>query len=133
MKTLSIFIFLFCIISCSKVNDNKVLNLDQLNGTWKWESTCGGLVSDCGYSSSSHYANIEFTGDGRIVEKHNDTIFLTANFSILKNDDSSGMLILNNIISNSVLSEHIEYSISISNNELHITRGELIDTYKKTK
>ena len=133
MKTLSIFFFLFSIISCSKVNDNKVLNLDQLNGTWKWESTCGGFFYDCGYSSSSHYANIEFTSEGRIVEMHNDTIFLTANFSILKNDDSSGMLILNNIISNSVLSEHLERSISISNNELQIIRGELIDTYKKNK
>ena len=133
MKTLSIFIFLLCIISCSKVNDNKVLNLDQLDGTWKWESTCGGLINSCAYSSSLHYANIEFTGEGRIVEMHNDTIFLTAIFSILKNDNSSGMLILNNIISNSVLSEHLERSISISNNELQIIRGELIDMYKKNK
>jgi hypothetical protein len=130
MKTISIVIFLFCIISCSKVNDSKVLNLDQLNGTWTWESTCGGLINDCGYSSSAHYANIQFIDNGRIVEMHNDTIFLTANFSILKNDDSSGVLILNNIISNSVVSEHLERSISISNNELQIVRGELIDTYK---
>jgi len=40
---------------------------------------------------------------------------------------------MSNIESNSIISASIQYSISIKNDELFITRGELIDTYRKIK
>jgi predicted secreted protein len=135
MKTLGIWILLICMFSCTKEENDtmKVTSIDQINGTWKWKSTCGGLIDDCANSSSSHFAIIEFSSDGKFEEKHNDTIYLTANFSIMKTSETYGRLILDNIITTGMFAESIEYSISIESNELWISRGELLDKYYKIK
>jgi hypothetical protein len=122
-------------ISCAKEENNtlKVTSINQIGGTWKWKSTCGGLIENCKYSSSSDFATLDFSNDGKFVEKHNDTIYLTANYTILKIDDSHGGLTLENIQTSGVFSESIEYSISIVSNELWVFRGELLDKYNKVK
>jgi len=110
-----------------------ITNLDQITGVWRWKSTCGGIVNSCAYSSDSHYAEIKFTQENKIIETHNNAIYLTANYTIKTSDNSSGILTLVNIESNSIISESIQYSISLKNDELFIARGELLDTYKKIK
>jgi hypothetical protein len=127
MKVLIIAILMFCLISCSKKSDDiiYVSSIDQLNGTWKWESTCGGFTGDCGYSSNLHYAVIDFFSNGTFIEKHNDTIYQQANYTVIKSNDTSGELVLDN--------SDYKMSITIVNNRLEMCRGDLIDTYKKIK
>jgi len=122
-------------ISCTKTVEDSmsITSLDKITGIWKWESTCGGLINSCGYSSESHYAEIKFTLENKLIETHNDTTYLTANYTVKTSDNSVGILALVNIESNSIISDSIQYSISIKNDELFITRGELLDTYKKVK
>jgi len=76
---------------------------------------------------------LEFSNDGKFVEKHNDTIYLTANYTIIKANDSHGKLTLDNILTKDMFSESIEYPVSIVSNELWISRGELLDKYTKIK
>lgn len=96
MKTFIISLFVICLVSCSKKNDDNiiVMNIDQLVGIWELESTCGGLVNDCGYSSNSHYAIIKFTNDLKLIENHNDTLYLKADYYLKKSDNFSGTLVL---------------------------------------
>ena len=127
MKTYVILFFVVCMISCSQKDNDliKVSNIDQLKGIWKWESTCGGVSGECANSSNSHYAVIEFLANGRFVEKHNDTIYQQTNYTVIKIDDVSGYLILDN--------SDYQRPISIINNHLLVIRGSLIDTYIKTE
>jgi len=124
MKIISIIIILIFISSCTK-EIIEVTTIDQIPGKWKWESSCGGIIYSCGYSSKSYYATIEFTSDGKYLEMHNDTIYLQSNYSITKVDDTFGTLILVN--------SGISRPITILNNRLLITRGELMDSYLKIK
>lgn len=133
MRIFIISLFVISLVSCSKKNDDNIIvtNIDQLFGIWKWESTCGGLINDCGYSSDSHYAMIKFSNDLKLIENHNDTLYLKADYRIKKFDNISGTLILKNIMSKSIILDSIERPISIVNNRMEIIRGELTDTYKK--
>ena len=102
-----------------------VTSVDQLPGKWKWESTCGGVIFGCNFSSKSHYATIEFTSDNKYIETHNDSLYLTSNYSVSKYDETFGTLILEN--------PTLNLPIAIVDNKLLITRGELIDSYYKLK
>jgi hypothetical protein len=123
MKILSFAIITIIVSGCSdKIN---VTSIDQIPGKWQWESTCGGIVYECTYSSKSTFAKIEFTSNGRYIEKHNDTIYLQTNYSISKYDDMMGTLILEN--------PSDSRPITILDNRLLISRGELMDRYIKIK
>lgn len=124
MKTSIILVSVIFMISCSKKDENITTNLDQLNGTWKWESTCGGFTGGCANSSSSNYATIEFSSNGNYIEKHNDTIYQQGSYNVIKSNATSGKLVLDNTVTR---------TISIDYNHIVINRGDLIDTYIKTK
>jgi hypothetical protein len=123
MKTISLIIIMIFIIGCTE--KTLVTSIDQIPGKWKWESTCGGIIYECAYPSKSNNATIEFTSDAKYIEMHNDTIYLQTDYSIIKVDDTFGTLLL----------EHsaISLPITILNNRLLITRGELLDSYIKIK
>jgi hypothetical protein len=104
----------------------EVTSIDQVPGTWRWESTCGGDVDyTCVIASESNYATIEFRSDGIYVEKHMDTVYLQTNYSITKSDDMFGTLILENPAESRPL--------TILNNALIIQRGLYEDSYTKIK
>jgi hypothetical protein len=126
-KPLKLFVLLLGILACSKQNDDNltVTSLDQLRGEWEWVSTCGGLTPDCTYSSASNHAEILFSLNGIFVEKHNDTICQQTHYTVIKINETSGTLILDN--------KEYQSPIRIVNNQLEIRRGELADTYKKIK
>jgi hypothetical protein len=113
------------ICSCSKKSYIDVSSIDQVPGKWKWESTCGGIIPGCKYSSKTDYATIEFTTDGKYIETHNETIYLQSGYLIIKSDDTFGTLVLE--------SKNISRPITIIDNRLLITRGELMDSYLKIK
>jgi len=127
MKSVIFILLIVSLLACSKQdNDNvNVTVMDQLNGSWEWVSTCGGLIQTCAYSSSEHYAVISFGSNGKYVEYWNDTIYLEANYSITQINDSSAMLRIN--------SNKYESPVTVVNNQLEIGLGELVVTYKKIK
>jgi hypothetical protein len=96
------FLIMILISSChDKAKDQiQVTSIDQLPGLWHWEYGGGGFAGSTVYSSKSNYATIEFTSDGKYIEKHNDTIFITADYSITKLDDVSASMILENFSGN---------------------------------
>lgn len=123
MKTIFLIIIMIFIFACSE--KIQVTSIDQIQGRWKWESTCGGFIYECRYSSRSIYATIEFKSDARYVEMHNDTIYQQSDYSIIKVDDTFGTLLLEKTT--------ISRPITVLNNRLLITRGELLDSYAKIK
>jgi len=123
MRTICIIIIVILISSCSKKIE--VTSIDQIPGKWNWESTCGGFIDTCIYASKSHYASLEFTSDGNYIEKHNDTIYFQSNYLIIKYDDTFGTLLLNN--------SSISLPVTVLNNRLLISRGDLHDSYIKIK
>jgi len=132
MKIRQFLIILILLISCDKKDDPiMVTNLDQISGTWEWESTCGGFTYACGYSSTSHYAKIQFTTDGQFIEMHNDTVFFATKYLIQKLNDNYGTLNLYKMGSYDILSKG---SVSILDSKLQVSfGGELYSTYKKIK
>jgi hypothetical protein len=135
MNKLNLLIVIFLAFSCSKekAEELKITSFDQITGIWKSESACGGYSGACGYSTDQHYEQMIFSADGQLIEKKNDSIILIAKYSILKAEDSWGTLIMNNVISDYWMYDHYEYSISIINNRLMVTRGDMFYTYKKIK
>jgi hypothetical protein len=123
MKTFSILIIVILISSCTK--KIVVTSIDQIPGKWNWESTCGGVIDTCSYSSKSNYASVEFTSDGKYIEKHNDIVYMQSDYSIIKYDDTLGTLLLDN--------SNISRPIAVINNRLLISRGDSLDTYIKIK
>jgi hypothetical protein len=123
MKKIYILLLLLMSAGCEKQID--VTSIDQIPGTWRWESTCGGIEFECTYGSKTNYATIEFTGDGKYIEKHNGTLFHQTNYTITNFDNIYGTLILESPSENR--------PITILNNALLITRGELMDSYTKIK
>lgn len=123
MKKIGLIFLLFLTISCKKTIE--VTSIEQVPGLWKWEFTCGGAVYECTYGSPSHYATIDFKPDGNYIEKHNDTLFLQTNYSIVNLDNLMGTLVLEN--------PPEERPLTILNNRLLITRGNLTDSYIKMK
>jgi hypothetical protein len=125
------------LISCNNTNNDEtsdvLLSLDNIQGVWKWESTCGGFIASCAYPSASTYAEIVFTNQNKLIEKHNDQLFTTAKYEIRKTDSFSGILVLKDIESDDIISDSIERPINMVNNVLFIRRGELLDTYLKIK
>lgn len=107
-----------------------VTSLDQIAGTWKWESACGGFAGTCSYPNSLHYGEILFASNARYIETHNDTIYLAAHFEIIKSSNNSGTLILRKMESDAVLSQT---TILILDNKLVMAYGEFFSTYKKIK
>jgi hypothetical protein len=122
--TIGLILVLVLIYSCTK-KPISVTSVDQLPGKWKWESTCGGVISGCTFSSKSQYATIEFTSDLKYIETRNDTIYLKSNYSVSKYDDTFGTLVLEN--------PPQSLPLTIVDNKLLITWGELIDSYYKIK
>jgi hypothetical protein len=127
MKVLMIVVFIIGAISCSRESheDIQVISIDQLKGVWKWESTCGGFTGGCGYSSDAHYATIEFSSDGKFIEKRNDTIYRQVNYMVIKSNDTSGNLVLDN--------DEYQIPVSIVNNRLVWNQGDMETSYIKVK
>ena len=123
MKTSGILIIVLLFISCTKKIE--VTSIDQIPGKWNWESTCGGVIDTCLYSSKSRYASIDFTSDGKYIEKHNETIYMQSDYSVIKYDDNFGTLLLDN--------SNISRPVTVLNNRLLITRGDSLDSYIKVK
>lgn len=123
MKKSFIILFVILIFGCKK--EIEVTSIDQIPGTWRWESTCGGIEYECITGSKTNYATIKFTGDGKYIEKHNGTLYLQTNYTITKTDDTYGTLILE--------SPAESRPITIMNNALLITRGDYLDSYTKIK
>jgi hypothetical protein len=124
MKKICILVMIF-ICACNKDDILEVTSIDQVPGKWEWESTCGGITYNCTYSSKSNHASIEFATGNKYTELHNDTIYLQTNYTISKVDDTFGTLILDK--------PNTTLPITILNNRLLITRGELMDSYLKIK
>jgi len=117
-------VFFIFLLGCEK--EIEVTSIDQIPGTWRWESTCGGETDyKCVNASKENYATIEFRSDGVYVEKHMDTVFLQTNYSIVKSDDMFGTLILEN--------PSASRPITIINNGMIIQRGNYEDNYSKIK
>lgn len=125
MKLLLLIVITLSILAYSKQNVDKVnvTSIDQLAGEWQWESTCGGIIENCAYSSGTNYAVIDFGSNGKYIELRNGTVYMEANYVVIKTTDTSGILKFNN--------KSYENSVSIVNGQLEITRGELTDTYLK--
>jgi hypothetical protein len=119
------FVILLLIISAGCKKEIEVTSIDQIPGTWRWESTCGGIQYECITASKANYATIEFTDNGKYIENHNGTMFLQTNYTITNTDNTFGTLILENPAESR--------PIAIMNNALLITRGELLDSYTKIK
>jgi hypothetical protein len=132
MKLVKLFIILLLITSCTeRGNDTlKVTSLDQIYGIWEWESTCGGIIDNCAYPSKTNYQEIEFKEFSQFLERNNDTLSLSATYSIERSDNVSGTLVLIKTVSNDTLSQN---AIGILNNRLVIFAGELTISYKKIK
>jgi len=128
MKTVKIIFFLLVITSCSKDDFIHVSSLDQIQGLWEWESTCGGIVATCGYPSDSNYQSIEFTDDYQFIEKHNGSIYFSSTYVISKNSSTEGRLIIIKTGTSDTLSNR---PIGLIDNRLMISAGELLITYKK--
>jgi hypothetical protein len=111
------------ITGCKK--EIEVTSIDQITGTWRWESTCGGVEYECITGSKTNYATIEFTRNGKYIEKHNGTLFLQTNYTITNTDNTYGTIILE--------SPAESRPITIMNNALLITRGDYLDSYTKIK
>ncbi len=122
-------------ISCSKEKEEelKITSIDQVNGIFQWESTCGGYSGGCGYASTEHYGEFIFSTTGQFTEKFNDSIYLTAEYSIVKVDEKNGSLMLYNIISNIDTAKIVQYSMTILNNKLCLMRGDIFYTFHKTR
>jgi hypothetical protein len=118
-------IFIIVLLSCCSEKTISVTSIDQVPGTWQWESSCGGNDYACEYASKHKYSIIEFTSDGKYKETHNDTIYLQTTYSIIKYDDTFGTLILGN--------NQISRPITVMQNHLMITRDEMMDSYSKIK
>jgi hypothetical protein len=123
MKIIWSILIVILICGCSK--EIKITSIDQIPGKWQWGLTCGEVDTSyiCVYSSALHWATIDFTSDGKYIERHNDTIFLETNYTLTKIDDSWGTLILENPAENR--------PIAIINQQLLITRGGYLDSYMK--
>lgn len=130
MKAIKILIFLFVITSCNKDDFIHVSSLDQIQGLWEWESTCGGIIATCGYPSDSNYQSIEFTDDYQFIEKHNGAIYSSSTYVISKNNPIEGNLIIIKTGTSDTLSNR---PISLMNNRLMLDAGEILKTYKKIK
>ena len=115
---LSICLILFVFNSCKK--DLSVTSIDQIPGTWRWEYSCGGANDTCVYGSKVNYATIEFRSDGKYIEKHNDTLYLQTNYTLINTDYTFGSLVLE--------SPAVSLPIAILDNLLLITRGDYLDT-----
>jgi hypothetical protein len=125
MKLLLLVLLTFSIVSCAKQNEDKVkiTTIGQITGEWQWISTCGGIVENCIFKSDTNYAVIDFGSTGKFVELHNGTVYMEADYIIIKENETSGRLRFSG--------QKYESTVSIVNNQLEIGRGELVDTYKK--
>lgn len=123
MKFLLLIVLALSILAFSKQHEDKidVTRIDQVIGEWQWVSTCGGITKNYTYSSDTNYAVIQFGSNGKYMELHNGTVYTEANYVVMKTSDTTGTLKFNN--------KSYEYSISIMNGQLEITKGELTDTY----
>lgn len=124
---LVIMMIMFYTASCGeKVLD--VSSVDEIPGTWRWRSTCGGEGDNdytCINASESEYATIEFRSDGTYIEKHMDTLYLQTKYTILKIDDFFATLTLEN--------PPVNRPVTVINNKLMIQRGTFEDTYEKIR
>jgi hypothetical protein len=136
MKNLISSALLIMILICSckdKTKDQiQVTSIDQLPGLWNWEYGGGGFAGSTVYSSKSNYATIEFTSAGKYIEKHNDTILFTADYSITKIDNVSASMTLSNFSGNPYPYQ-VNSTLTIMNNNLTIVYYELNSTYSKIK
>lgn len=125
-KSLILILILFLTGCGEKIID--VSSVNDIPGTWRWLSTCGGVGDNdytCVNASDANYAVIEFRSDGNYIEKHMDTVYLQTNYSIVKIDDLFGTLILGD--------PPVNRPVTVINNKLIIQRGAFEDTYEKIK
>jgi hypothetical protein len=83
MKTkLMLLSLLFIIFSCSKKDEIKFDDVNQLIGKWLLVSECGGISGACTYPSATENITIEFTNNGKYIAARNDTIIHESDFKI---------------------------------------------------
>ncbi|HPF52456.1 MAG TPA: hypothetical protein PK335_12815 [Draconibacterium sp.] len=127
MKRLSTLLILSFILftSCS----DKVLDANEIMGTWNWISSSGGIAGDT-FTPESTGDNIilEFTRDSVYKEYLNDSLIIETDFSIIKSKsiydhDSTKVLVLDSgMVSRSIVFE--------SPNDL-ILRDEMYDGFSR--
>ena len=132
MKALLSLMLMISIISCDKSEDAIELKLDDIQGTWRWLSTCGGFSGSCIYRSNSGYHEITFDTLFKFKYSNSDTVNYFADYRIDKKDDISGIL---NLYNQSVYNSFTlnQRTIAIYDNILIIYRGTLSDSYEKIK
>lgn len=125
MKIIRVIILVIVIAGCKK--EIEVTSVRDIPGLWKWEYTCGepGDDYECITGSKTNYATINFGNEGLYIEKHNDTVFLETNYSLVNYDDIFGTLILEDP------PEH--RPVTVMDNRLLITRGIFLDSYIKIR
>jgi hypothetical protein len=111
--------------SCSKKEDIKFDDVNQLLGKWFWVSACGGFSGGCIYPSSTEHTTIEFNKNGKYVESVNGTIIKEYNYRITEIVYSTSAVYYLN------LDSLYSWNIQLLNNELSIYRGDLIFSYKR--
>ena len=132
MKTLLGIILIISIVSCDKSDDAIELKLDDIQGTWRWLSTCGGFSGSCINRSNSGYHEITFDSIFKFQYSNSDTVNYYADYRIDKKDDIKGILNLynQNVLNSFTLSQR---TIALYDNILVIYRGTLSDSYEKIK
>lgn len=104
-----------------------VYSLEELPGTWRWESTCGMFDTSytCINASKTNYATIEFGKNGLYTEKRMDTIFHQTEYQLVIIDDMMGSLVLADPPENRPL--------TLINSRLIIQRNGFEDNFVKIK
>src|SRR5512133_778481 len=124
MKKLFWILIIMLFPCCEKETEsNPDLGLNNIQGTWNWTSTCGGLSGGCYYPTINHYSKMYFDTVSAIyidTNFYDDTFnVILAEYSLTKSDKNNGSILVK---------EHFEYTISILDNTLTIHHGNLHDT-----
>ncbi|MBN2632126.1 MAG: hypothetical protein JXR66_01120 [Bacteroidales bacterium] len=127
MKFYSLFIAGMIFLSACGEKIIDVYSLEELPGTWRWESTCGMFDTSytCINASKTNYATIEFGKNGLYTEKRMDTIFHQTEYQLVIIDDMMGSLVLADPPENRPL--------TLINSRLIIQRNGFEDNFVKIK
>ena len=146
MKRILIILVSLIICSCSKDNnksDNNTIE-QKIIGKWIWKASCGGYTGNCDYPDTNTISSIEFTNNNTFSQKFNDSIYSIGEYVINKKittrDTSYDLLFFNNNVIKLInktkyyittVTDTFKTHIMIYNNDLEISYGDIIDSYKK--
>jgi hypothetical protein len=116
---------LFVIFSCSKKEEIKFDDVNQLIGKWLLVSECGGFSGMCSYPTASERLTVEFTNNGKYIESRNDTLIQESDFNITETASTPSAIYY------LTLDTSYTYGIQLINNNLSIFKGDIILTYKR--